>query len=96
MAGSGSSTLSYTANQAFIQDAISLDSNPANFKIDIFDYATTDRHKSCLARMDAAFNGTTASATRFASTAAITSITLVPNGVNFTSGSTFSLYGVSA
>lgn len=97
MAGPGSgSGLSYSGNQAFIQDAITYDSSLHNLIINIMDYSVTDKHKSSLARSNGAATATVASATRFANTAAVTRIDLVPADVNFLSGNTFSLYGVSA
>lgn len=62
----------------------------------IFDYATTDKHKSMLVRGDLASQYTTAQAERWASNSAITKILLFPGTGNFISGATFSLYGVIA
>jgi hypothetical protein len=64
--------------------------------INIFDYSTTDKHKSFLVRRDQPDNGTQASAQRWASTAAITTILVKPSTANWSAGSTFALYGVSA
>lgn len=63
------------------------------------DYSATDKHKTIISRYGPAGNYVIARAARWASTSAITSITLyagTPGGTTFTSGSTFALYGVSA
>lgn len=59
----------------------------------IFEYSTS-KHKSVLARSNAPFNLTSGTTGRWANTAAITSITIVPSSGNFYSGNTFSLYGI--
>lgn len=60
----------------------------------IMDYSATDKHKTLLARGDRADDRTRATAGRWASTSAITSITLYgSNSYNF--DATFSLYGVA-
>jgi hypothetical protein len=67
--------------------------------IHFIDYAQTDKHKTILARGNAANEGigVDAIANRWASTAAITTILLFPAvGANFASGATFNLYGVIA
>jgi hypothetical protein len=62
------------------------------------DYSATDKHKTILSRQNAATGSLVrAIAMRWANTAAITSLLCrVDTGVNFNSGSTFSLYGVIA
>jgi hypothetical protein len=64
--------------------------------VSVMDYSATDKHKTLLARADAAATGTDATASRWASTAAITSLLIFPDDGSWTSGSTFSLYGVIA
>lgn len=73
--------------------------SPAIALLHIMDYSVTDKHKTVLARYntDASYVGgmVTAGAARWASTSAITTITVLPEvGPNFNSGSTFSLYGI--
>lgn len=64
--------------------------------IHIFDYAQTNKHKSVLMRSNMNTELEQIGA-RWASTSAITTITFVDyGGGNFTAGSTFSLFGVSA
>lgn len=65
--------------------------------IHFFDYATTDKHKNVLIRTNragAANGGIGMIAGRWASTSAITSIVLAPDGGTFNTGSTFYLYGI--
>ena len=59
----------------------------------VMDYSQTNKHKSMLGREDDAAGSVSARAYRWASTAAITTITF---GGTYPAGSTFSLYGVSA
>lgn len=69
--------------------------------LDIFDYSSTDKHKSYLARNssqegDGTFSGTEAIAGRWANTAAITTMYFLPGAGSFAAGTTIALYGVSA
>ena len=62
----------------------------------IMDYSATDKHKTALSRHN---NPTLvrAVATRWANTAAVTSIVLVMDtGATFSSGTTFALYGIES
>lgn len=62
---------------------------------DLFDYSATDKHKTGLARAGNAYSeGAVARATRWASTAAVTSIVCILDSNNFDTGSTFALYGI--
>lgn len=63
---------------------------------DIFDYAQTDKHKTVLCRGNVASINTNASAARWVSTSAITSIVVGAQTNNFGVGTVISLYGVSA
>jgi P2-related tail formation protein len=61
------------------------------------DYQATDKHKTILSRFGSANTETQATASRWASTSAITSIYVFDVlGQTFQTGSTFSLYGVIA
>lgn len=69
--------------------------------IQIMDYAQTDKHKTVLVRSNqnspSVSGVVSATAGRWASTSATTSVVLAPEaGPNFVSGSTFSLFGVVA
>ena len=65
----------------------------------IFDYAKTNKHKSVLSRSasgSSSFPAVRAIAHRWASTAAVTSITVQLNADNLETGSTIYLYGIEA
>jgi hypothetical protein len=62
--------------------------------LQFFDFSATDKHKSMLFRANLASQNVNAIASRWANTAAITSITITANGSTFAIGSTFSLYGI--
>jgi hypothetical protein len=62
--------------------------------IQFFDYAQTDKHKTILIRNNRASTGVAMIAGRWASTTAISSIELAPDGGTFNTGSTFYLYGI--
>jgi hypothetical protein len=64
-------------------------------KIQIFDYSTTDKHKTVLSRGDNAENGVSAISGRWANTAAITSIEFFSANNDYAIGSTFFLYGIA-
>ena len=59
----------------------------------IMDYRATDKHKTVITRSSIASN-VTGIASRWANTAAITSITVFSPGSTITTGSTISLYGI--
>lgn len=63
--------------------------------IQLFDYAQTDKHKVALTRSNG-LDRVMMYAVRWASTAAITSLTIGGNAANFNSTSTISLYGIEA
>jgi hypothetical protein len=63
--------------------------------VQIMDYSATDKHKTVLTRAGGAgYTTTEALASRWANTAAITSINIL--SIGFTSGSTFALYGIAS
>jgi hypothetical protein len=65
--------------------------------INIMNYANTTTHKTVLTRANAASSGVDASAGLWGSTAAITSMTFdLPTTRTFSTGSTFTLYGIKA
>ena len=72
--------------------------NATNFSVctmDVMDYSATDKHKIGLIRVSDASQTSGATAIRWASTSAITSLTLVSQGA-FQVGSTFALYGTAS
>jgi hypothetical protein len=63
----------------------------------IFDYSATDKHKTALSRYGLADMSEVAMiASRWANTAAVTSVTLQLGGNTFAIGSTFSLFGIKS
>lgn len=65
--------------------------------VNIMNYANTTTHKTVLTRANAASSGVDASVGLWGSTAAITSMTFdLPSTRTFSTGSTFTLYGVKA
>lgn len=67
-----------------------------NYILQFQDYSVTDKHKTVLARCNDASARVSATANRWASTSAITSLTLITDTSNFPSGTTAYLYGVAA
>lgn len=101
MAGSGSSALSTarTTDTGFVFHYYADSSTTVNAVpviAQFMDYSATDKHKTVLARANNASVGVTATAGRFTSTDAITSISVKADTGTFVSGATFSLYGVIA
>lgn len=99
MGGNGTSAYSFSnsgpSNPTANHDLGALRAD-GNLIADIMDYSATDKHKTVIARQNGAANESAAQATRWASTAAITSITLSTDGspANLPAGSTLNLYGV--
>lgn len=99
MEGTGSVTSSASGSLAFGVTGVNspdLSTTIGSSIIQVMDYTATDKHKTSLGRGNNTANGVTAAATRWANTAAITSVLLKPNSSTFAAGSTFALYGVSA
>ena len=99
MVGTGSSATSYadTASVAYIGVATN-SSNPLTIITQIQDYSTTDKHKTLLSRCSQDNGWVTAHAGRWANTAAITSVSILPPAGSywtFSTGATFSLYGIA-
>jgi hypothetical protein len=63
--------------------------------MDLLDYSATDKHKTILTRGNNSANAVNAVALRWPTTTAVTSIRLDANGSNWSSGTSFALYGVS-
>lgn len=64
--------------------------------VNIMDYSATDKHKTMLVRDNrpGTSNNVTMMAGRWASTAAVTSVTISRSGYNLQSGTTLCLYGI--
>lgn len=98
--GSGSSTFNYTrsARTSGWMEWYSASGSQITI-IQVMDYSATDKQTTALFRRDQANNVTSAGAIRWANTAAVTSLTLIPaaetGSGSFNSGSTFTLYGIA-
>ena len=93
MQGNGSSFFSSTKNE------ISFDFFTSNALVvaQVMDYSATDKHKTFLIRINAAQAITDATAARWASTAAITSLVIGDTGSStINSGTTLALYGIAS
>lgn len=100
--GSGSATDSgqstSTASGLLLGGLYGIPSATATTTVTQFlDYSATDKHKVSLSRYNSSSNETSMSAARWASTAAINSLTIrvAPSG-SFQTGSTFSLFGIAS
>lgn len=99
MRGNGSTTASYTSSGSNMYFDYAGDTNVSTTTVSIInflDYSATDKHKTNLVRQSNTSDAVEAMAQRWASTSAITSITVYWANGNIASGSTFALYGVSA
>jgi len=96
MVGTGSSAISGAeSNQSSLYTGLYTPSGgQAVVKIDIMDYAQTDKHKTTLSRGDAPDTRTVALAGRWASTSAITSIQVIAESSTWLAGTSFALYGI--
>ena len=88
--GSAASTTTRTDN------GIDLEINGTHHfhQIQIMDYSASDKHKTALIRLNLPELRVYAMASRWANTAAITSLSCSSAAASFTIGSTFSLYGI--
>lgn len=102
MYGTGSANSTYyetTTNITLEQIVRSSDTSGAFTPIvaQIMDYSATDKHKTVLTRNSSFLSGNAAAmVSKWASTAAITSIRLFPYSGYFATGTTFSLYGIAS
>jgi len=92
--GDGASTYSSANTNAGYFGDVSA-GNLSMMVANIFDYAQTDKHKQFISRSSAPAAQSSTWATRWASTAAITSIVVLSGvGTNWSVGTKFYLYGV--
>jgi hypothetical protein len=70
--------------------------NPAMFNAFINNYANTNTFKACCSRAGLSNSETESSVSMWRSTSAITSLTIRPSAGNWQSGTTFTLYGITA
>lgn len=95
MSGDGSSTTSKTVNSNYLNYWTNWDTAQNNLLLHVLDFSATDKHKSYLSRNNSTGVGVEALAGRWANTAAITSVA-ISAFTNFATGTSFSLFGVSA
>jgi hypothetical protein len=93
MSGYASSAASFSGTEPGIQT--SFGTTAATWILNVMDYCATDKHKTVLARLNKDTEEVNAIATRWANNAAITSITFITASSTFTTGTTFSIYGVA-
>lgn len=103
LSGNGSSASAYydSPGEVIIDSAAAAASSGtghfAILNVEIFDYAQTNKHKTLFTTSGMSSLEVRRQAGRWASTTAITSLTLTPFfGGSFVSGSTFSLYGIAS
>lgn len=98
MRGNGSTAASFPVSTTYLRMSVN---DPASGEYhlgvtEILDFSATDKHKPILSRSDNAADSTGAIASRYASTSAISSISVfMQTGTSFDAGSTFSLFGIS-
>jgi len=94
MAGYGSTAASFSGTEPGIQASFGTTAN--TWILNVMDYSVTDKHKTVLSRLGKDTEEVNAIATRWANTAAITSVQFITASSTFAAGTTFSLYGVIA
>lgn len=92
--GSGSGSNNST-NSNYLNFQSYFDTSQGNLIAHIMDYSATDKHKTYLSRQSTAAIGIEAFAGRWFNTAAVTSVMLIAD-TNFSTGTSFALYGVSS
>jgi hypothetical protein len=96
MNGNGSTASSFSGTSSGAEVGV-VYGTVGNTITQIQDYSATDKHKTALSRSNTAANIVFASATRWANTAAITSVrAYYQTAANWQSGTTFNLFGVIA
>ena len=99
MEGNGSTASSVTATSSFLRasgNSNHFNQTRSSIIYNIMDYSATDKHKTVLQRTDVADSLTSMAAMRWASTSAVTNISLFLNTGTYASGSSFALYGIAA
>jgi hypothetical protein len=100
MLGSTSAGVASASNSnvssLFLDNGASDTTIPVLHIVQFMDYSATDKHKTVLTRETTTDASTSAIASRWASTPAITSISMAASTGSLAIGSTFNLYGISA
>jgi hypothetical protein len=77
-------------------DQLNTGTSIVQYNVNIMNYANSTTYKTVLSKYSSAVKGIDAVVALWRSTSAITSLTITGDGVNFTTGSTFNLYGIAA
>jgi hypothetical protein len=93
--GSGSSVFATNVQSPVIGYDVNSTTTRNIVTVEIFDYAQTDKHKTIIGRASNSGAGAAMQVTRWASTSAVTSV-VISNAAIWNSGTTISLYGISA
>lgn len=94
-AGSGSGGSGTDSASAVLGGGVGTSISQSIFNI--MDYTGTDKHKTVLNRTDKVDDATYAWVNRWASTSAVTTVLArCANGANFSTGTTFALYGIAS
>jgi len=98
MYGNGSTTSSFAESNISSITQLALANYSSNTLTQIMDYSATDKHKTVLIRSNGGNGFVQATAGRWGSTSAITSMVLTSSGsgATFNSGSNFALYGIAS
>jgi hypothetical protein len=96
MEGDGSGAGSSSSSNAGAATLQRLNTNDGIYILNFMDYSATDKHKTFLSRCDVSATATRAIAHRWANTAAVNSIRIAASSSTWVSGTTMTLYGVSA
>ena len=96
MYGDGSSTNYASGTQPYAYVFYGATTAEQMATVQVLDASATDKHKTSLSRSGGGSYRTYAWASRWANTSAITSIEVLNSAVNFSAGSTFSLWGRNA
>jgi len=93
--GNGASAASLSGTDA-LPEVGRMSTTLSNTIVQVMDYSATDKHTTLLGRGNSSADLTRMSATRWANTAAVTSLTAFasPTPRTFSSGTTLSLYGI--
>lgn len=96
MRGNGNTTASGTYSVIYLNSASTWSSGRRySHIVNVMDYSATDRHKTVLARGNWSGGDINATASRWASTAVVTSVGFSVNSGSFAVGTTFALFGIS-
>jgi len=98
LSGNGTSAASsrFSTMPKIYLDSINTGTTIVQYNTNIMNYANTTTYKTVLSRYGGTTKGVEAVVGLWRSTAAITSMTITGDGANFSTGSTFNLYGITA